>query len=331
MNIIVTGAGGFLGRNLANGLLSKGHKVRNFSRRNHLPLQAMGVETICGDLQNASEVMAAFQGIDAVFHVASRVGIWGDYDEYYRTNVVGTGNVIKACRANGITKLIYTSTPSVVFDGNDILRADETKPYALKFYNDYSRTKTLAEQKVLQANDETLSTVALRPHQIIGPDDPHLVPRLVNAAKRGRLKIVGTGKNLVDVTYIQNAVEAHLLAFEKLSPQSSVAGQAYFIGQERPVVLWDFINKILTRYNLSPITKRVPEKVALNMGALFEAWYRFFKINGEPPMTRFVALQFSRSHYFSHEKAKNDFGYDPKISIEQALDLTTERGINASE
>ena len=264
MNIIVTGAGGFLGRNLANGLLSKGHKVRNFSRRNHLPLQAMGVETICGDLQNASEVMAAFQGIDAVFHVASRVGIWGDYDEYYRTNVVGTGNVIKACRANGITKLIYTSTPSVVFDGNDILRADETKPYALKFYNDYSRTKTLAEQKVLQANDETLSTVALRPHQIIGPDDPHLVPRLVNAAKRGRLKIVGTGKNLVDVTYIQNAVEAHLLAFEKLSPQSSVAGQAYFIGQERPVVLWDFINKILTRYNLSPITKRVPEKVALN-------------------------------------------------------------------
>jgi len=218
MNIIVTGAGGFLGRNLANGLLSKGHKVWNFSRKNHPPLQAMGVETICGNLQNASDVITAFRGMDAVFHVASRVGIWGEYEDYYRTNVVGTENVIKACRANSITKLIYTSTPSVVFDGNDILGADETKPYARKFYNDYSRTKTLAEQAVLQSNDETLCTVALRPHQIIGPDDPHLVPRLVNAARQGRLKIVGTGKNLVDVTYIQNAVDAHILAFENYLP-----------------------------------------------------------------------------------------------------------------
>ena len=325
MNILVTGAGGFLGKNLAAALLSKGHKVWNFSRKNHPQLQAMGIETMCGDLRNDSDVAAAFRGMDVVFHVASRVGIWGDYDEYYQTNVIGTENVIRACRANGITKLIYTSTPSVVFDGNDICGADETKPYSRKFYNYYSQTKTIAEHMVLKANDTTLCTVALRPHQIIGPDDPHLVPRLVNAAKQGRLKIVGTGRNLVDVTYIQNAVDAHILAFEKLSPQSVLAGQAYFIGQERPVVLWDFINEILTRYNLPKITKRVPGKMAFNIGLFFECWYRFFKINGEPPMTRFVALQFSRSHYFSHQKAKNGFGYDPKISIEQALDLTTVR------
>lgn len=321
MKIIVTGAGGFLGRNLSAALLSEGHRVWNFSRQNHPTLRAMGVETICGNLQNEADVASAFKGMDAVFHVASRVGIWGDYNEYYRTNVIGTENVIKACRANGITKLIYTSTPSVVFDGGDICGADETKPYARKFYNDYSRTKTTAEQAVLQANDETLSTVALRPHQVIGPDDPHLVPRLVNAAKLGRLKIVGNGRNMVDVTYIQNAVDAHILAFEKLSPQSPVAGQAYFIGQERPVVLWDFINEILRCYNMPPITKKVPAGVAFNIGLFFESWYRLFQINGEPPMTRFVALQFSRSHYFSHEKAKNDFGYDPKISIDQALDL----------
>ena len=325
MNIIVTGAGGFLGRNLAAALLSKGHKVWNFSRQNHSELQATGIDTICGDLQNEADVVAAFKGMDVVFHVASRVGIWGEYDEYYRTNVIGTENVINACRSNGITKLIYTSTPSVVFDGGDICGADETKPYSPKFYNNYSQTKTIAEQMVLKANDEKLCTVALRPHQIIGPDDPHLVPRLVNAARQGRLKIVGAGKNLVDVTYIQNAVDAHVQAFEKLSPQSALAGQAYFIGQERPVVLWDFINEILARNNLPRITKRVPEKAAFNIGLFFECWYRFFKMTGEPPMTRFVALQFSRSHYFSHQKAKKDFGYDPKISIEQALDLTTER------
>lgn len=322
MKIIVTGAGGFLGRHLAAALISRGHKVWNFSRKHHPQLQTMGIETICGNLQNEAEVTTAFKGMDVVFHVASRVGIWGDYDEFYRTNVIGTENVIKTCRANGISKLIYTSTPSVVFDGSDIRGADETRPYSGKFYGHYAKTKTMAEQMVLQANDEKLCTVALRPHQIIGPDDPHLVPRLVNAAKLGRLKIVGDGQNLVDVTYVQNAVDAHILAFEKLTPQSAPAGQAYFIGQERPVVLWDFINEILSRYHLPKITKKVPEGVAFKIGLFFECWFKFFRLNSEPPMTRFVALQFSRSHYFSHEKAKKDFGYDPKISIKQALELT---------
>lgn len=325
MKIVVTGAGGFLGRHLAAALLSQGHNVWNFSRQNHPRLQAMGIETICGNLQNEADVAAAFQGMDVVFHVASRVGIWGAYDEYYQTNVVGTENVIKSCRVNGIAKLIYTSTPSVVFDGGDICGADETRPYARTFYNYYSQTKTIAEQMVLEANDQKLCTVALRPHQIIGPDDPHLVPRLVDAAKLGRLKIVGTGRNLVDVTYIQNAVDAHVAAFEKLAPQSRVAGQAYFIGQERPVVLWDFINEILKRYHLPPITKKVPAGAAFNIGLFFEYWYRLLRMNGEPPMTRFVAMQFSRSHYFSHKKAKKDFGYEPKISIEQALDLTVRK------
>jgi nucleoside-diphosphate-sugar epimerase len=325
MNILVTGAGGFLGRNLATDLLSKGHKVWNFSRKNHSQLQAMGIDTICGDLQNDADVSAAFKGMDAVFHVASRVGIWGDYNDYYQTNVAGTENVIKGCRANGIKKLIYTSTPSVVFDCGDLCNADETTPYSKKFHGHYAKTKAIAEQMVLHANDDKLSTVALRPHLIIGPDDPHLVPRLVNAAKLGRLKIVGSGKNLVDVTYIQNAVDAHVQAFEKLSPQSPLAGQAYFIGQERPVVLWEFINEILSRHDLPPITRKVPERIAFNIGLFLECWYRFFRIKGEPPMTRFVALQFSRSHYFSHQKAKKDFGYEPKISIEQALDLTVRK------
>ncbi len=321
MKMVVTGAGGFLGRNLTVALLAEGHRVWNFSRQNHTSLKAMGVETICGNLQNPDDVKKAFEGMDAVFHVASRVGIWGNYHDYYQTNVIGTENVIKSCRANGITKLVYTSTPSVVFDGGDIRGADETKPYSSNFLNDYSKTKMMAEQMVLRANSEALCTVALRPHQIIGPDDPHLVPRLVNAAKRGKLKIVGTGGNLVDVTYIQNAVDAHILAFQHLSPQSPVAGQAYFIGQERPVVLWDFINEILARHNLSPVTRKVSAQFAFNVGLFFESWYRLLRLKGEPPMTRFVALQFSRSHYFSHQKAKNDFGYDPKISIEQALDL----------
>jgi nucleoside-diphosphate-sugar epimerase len=322
MNILVTGAGGFLGTHLSEGLLSKGHKVWNFSRTKHPQLEAMGVETICGDLRDETSVAKAFRGMDVVFHVASRVGIWGKYKDFYQTNVAGTESVIKACRINGITKLIYTSTPSVVFDWGDLCGADEAAPYSRRFHGHYAKTKAMAEQLILQANDDKLSTVALRPHLIFGPDDPHLVPRLLNAAKQGRLKIVGTGKNLVDVTYIQNAVDAHLLAFEKLSPESALAGQAYFIGQERPVVLWDFINEILSRHNLPRITKKVPEGIAFGVGLFCESWYKLFRINGEPPMTRFVSLQFSRSHYFSHQKANDDFGYKPSISVEQALDLT---------
>lgn len=325
MNILVTGAGGFLGRNLAFALQSKGHQVWNFSRHNHPELLDFGVKTICGHLENEAEVLRGFRGMDVVFHVASHVGIWGNYREFYQTNVRGTANVIKACRTHGITKLVYTSTPSVVFDGSDICGADETKPYARKFYNHYSRTKAMAEQMVLRANDASFCTVALRPHQVIGPDDPHLVPRLIDAARRGRLKIVGSGQNLVDVTYIQNAIDAHLLAFEKLSFQSVLAGQAYFIGPERPVVLWDFINEILLRFHLPAVTKKVPEAVAFNMGLCFEYWYKIFKRNSEPPMTRFVALQFSRCHYFSHQKAREDFGYEPRISIEKALELTVNK------
>ncbi|KQC07110.1 MAG: hypothetical protein APR62_06880 [Smithella sp. SDB] len=325
MNILVTGAGGFLGSHLSECLLSKGHKVWNFSRKKHQHLEAMGVDTICGDLKDEESVVKACRGMDVVFHVASRVGIWGKYKDFYETNVIGTENVIKACRVNGVTRLIYTSTPSVVFDWGDICGADEAAPYSRRFHGHYAKTKAMAEQLVLQANDRKLSTVALRPHLIFGPDDPHLIPRLLNAAKQGKLKIVGTGKNLVDVTYIQNAVDAHLLAFEKLFPGSALAGQAYFIGQERPVVLWDFINEILSRHNLSKITKKVPETVAFGVGLFCESWYRFFRIEGEPPMTRFVSLQFSRSHYFSHQKANEHFGYKPRISIEQALDLTVGR------
>jgi nucleoside-diphosphate-sugar epimerase len=322
MNILITGAGGFLGKHLSAGLLSKGYKVWNFSRKNHPELQTMGVNTICGDLKDEANVFMALRGMDVIFHAASRVGMWGKYNDFYQTNVLGTDNIIKACRAHGIKKLLYTSTPSVVFGSGDLCGVDETTPYPQRFYCHYAQTKAMAEQLVLQANDNKLSTVALRPHLIFGPDDPHFIPRLVDRGKQGKLKIIGTGKNLVDVIYVQNAVDAHLLALEKLSPHSKLAGQAYFIGQERPVNLWDFINEILVRHHLPKITKKVPAIAAFYIGVLLEYGYKVLQISGEPPMTRFVSLQLSRSHYFAHQKAKNDFGYEPKIPLDQALDLT---------
>ncbi len=329
MNVMVTGAGGFLGRNLAAALVSRGERVWNFSRSDHQELKRMGVQTRCGDLGDPAAVSSALEGMEAVFHVASRVGIWGDFSDFHRTNVSGTKNVIAACRTHRIPRLVYTSTPSVVFERSDLCGADETTPYARRFLESYARTKVAAEKMVLEANGRELATVALRPHLIFGPDDPHLIPRLVEVARKGKLSIVGDGSNRVDVTFIQNAVDAHLQAMGKLANGSRVAGQAYFIGQERPVVLWEFINEILARHGLPPVTRKVPVAAAFVAGMFFESCFRLLRIRRDPPMTRFVALQFSRSHFFSHRKARDDFGYEPRIPIEQALDLTV-RKPNAS-
>lgn len=322
MKILITGAGGFLGRHLLKDLLKRGYEVTNFSRSNYPDLKELGVPTIQGDLVDEDAVINACSGMDAVFHLASKVGMWGDYKDYYDINVQGTKNIIKACRINGIKKLVYTSSPSTVFGKKDLCGVNESQSYPRSYLNHYAKTKALAEKEVLKANDCELATVSLRPHLIFGPGDTHLFPRIVEMAKKGRLKQVGDGKNKVDVIYVQNAVDAHLMAFDKLEINSLVAGKVYFIGQEKPVVLWDFIDEILKRYNEKPVDTMISYKAAYTVATILELIYKFFSIKKEPPMTRFVAKQLSCSHYFSHKNAEKDLGYFPKITTQEALDLT---------
>lgn len=319
MNILITGAGGFLGKHLAKSLLDLNYKVWNFSRNSHSELLEMGVQTIQGDLKDASSVKNALLNMDAVFHLASMVGMWGKYDDFYAVNVQGTKNIIDACRFHGIKKLVYTSSPSVVFGIEDLCGVDESIAYPEKYLCHYASTKAMAEELLLRSNDHELATVALRPHLIFGPNDPHIFPKLIEKAKLGKLKIVGSGKNLVDVLYVQNAVDAHIQVFGKLEIGSNVSGQTYFLGQEKPVVLWDFINEILVRHNLTKLNKSISGKSAYFLGWLFEKIYRAFRIKTQPPMTRFISLQFSKSHFFDHSKAKKDFGYYPRVSVADAL------------
>lgn len=320
MNVLITGAGGFLGQHLAQSLLDMGFKVWNFSRKSHPKLLQMGVQTIQGDLRDEDSVRNALLNMDAVFHVASMVGMWGKYEDFYKTNVVGTENIINGCLYHNIKKLIYTSSPSVVFGKDDLCGVDETIEYPEQYLCHYAETKALAEQLVLEANGKTLATVALRPHLIFGPNDPHIFPKLVETARQGKLKRVGNGKNMVDVVFVQNAVDAHIQAFTKLDIGSQVSGQAYFIGQEKPVNLWDFINEILTRYELPTLTKSIPAFFAYFIGWSMEKIYSLLRIKSEPRMTRFISLQFSKSHYFDHSKAKTELGYVPRVLIKEALD-----------
>lgn len=326
MKALVTGGGGFLGRHIAMNLLARGDTVRVLGRRSYPDLEMRGVETVRADLQDRAAVEAACLGMDAVFHAAARAGYWGSWDSYYGPNVIGTENVLSGCRRAGVRKLIYTSTPSVVspprgYPGN-LEHADERVPYPERFESPYPATKSLAEQLVLKANGaDGLLTVAVRPHLIFGPGDPHLLPRIIEWGRNGRLVQVGSGANKVDVVYVENAADAHLQAADRLG-QAPIDGRAYFVSQGTPVVLWDWINTILERLGLPRVRRKMSHRAARTVGAALEAVYCVLPLRGEPRMTRFLADQLACSHYFDIARARRELGYEPRISTDDGLEKT---------
>ena len=319
MNALVTGGGGFLGAAVVRRLAARGDRVRSLSRGRYAELDALGVEQVQGDVADAGVVDAAAAGCDVVFHVAAKAGVWGAYADYHRGNVVGTQNVLDACRKHGVGRLVYTSSPSVVFDGRDMEGVDESAPYPTQYEAAYPKTKAEAERRVLAANGPGLATVALRPHLIWGPGDNHLVPRILARGRAGRLRRVGGANKLVDSTYIDNAAAAHLLAADGLAPGSPVAGRAYFITNGEPIHLWDLVNRILAAGGVPPVTRAVPAWLAYAAGGLLEAAYALSRRREEPPMTRFLARELTTAHWFNIAAARRDLGYEPKVSIAEGL------------
>ena len=321
IKVLITGAGGFLGSYIARDLIKlENYEVYSFSRNTYPHLISLGVIERRGNLAIYEDVEKALMGMDAVVHTASMVGMWGRYEDFYKTNVEGTENIIKACLKLGIKKCVYTSTPSVVFGEENLCGVDESISYPKRHLSLYAQTKAIAEQKILAANTAELSTVALRPHLIFGPGDQNLVPRVIEARKKGKIKIIGDGENLVDVTYVENASLAHTMALEQLTPQSSIAGKAYFVGQG-PIKLWDFTNELLKRSGEKPITQKIPLGLAYAIGFMIEVVLKIFRVfSVHPPMTRFVAMQLGMSHYFSHKNLEKDLGFKPLFSIEEGLD-----------
>ena len=317
-NILVTGGGGFLGKAIVKRLIKKGCRVTSFSRKSYPELDRLQVNQIKGDLCNSKAVEKACRGMGLVFHVAALPGVWGKYSDYYDTNVTGTENVIAACLKNKVSRLVHTSSPSVVFNGKDMKGVDESVPHAARHTTHYPKTKALAEKAVLAAASGDLKVIILRPHLIWGPGDNHLVPRILDRADR--LRIVGNGKNIVDTIYIDNAALAHILAAEKLVCNPDLSGRVYFISQDEPIFLWEMVNSILAAGGKKPITRKVPFRIAWIAGALLEFFYKTFKINGEPMMTRFVANELTTSHWFDISAAKQDLDYVPEISTARGLE-----------
>lgn len=320
MQVLVTGGGGFLGRYVVEQLAARGDSVRVLSRRELPELVSLGVEVVPGDLSDLAAVEAACEGCEAVFHVAAIAGVWGKWEVFERANVLGTRHVLSGCRKHGVRKLIYTSSPSVVYDGQPHENAEESLPYPARYLAHYPHSKAIAERDVLAANQrDGLLTTALRPHLIWGPRDPHLIPRVIARAKAGRLKRVGDGTNRISMSYVENVAAAHLQACDALTAESPVAGQAYFINEPEPVNLWDWIDEILSRAGLPPVRRRVSFRAAYAAGAVLEAVYGLFGVQAEPLMTRFVASQLAQSHFYSVRRAQQDFGYRGLVSVEEGM------------
>jgi len=319
VKVLVTGGGGFLGGAIVRMLIARGDAVRVLARGEYPALRELGVETAQGDIANYAAVESAAHGCDAVIHTAAKAGSWGPYIGYYDTNVLGTQNVVNACKRCSIPKLVYTSTPSVAFAGIDQEGATETAPYPEKFLAAYPRTKAIAEQTLLRANSPALSTVALRPHLIWGPGDTQLTPRLIERAKAGRLRIVGTGQQLVDATYVNNAAHAHVLALDRLAPNAACAGKAYYITNAEPWPIADIMNGILEAAGAPTVTRRVSAGAAYAVGVVFETIYTVLRKHEEPPMTRFVARQLGTAHWYDISAARTDLGYAPLVSMKDGL------------
>lgn len=317
---LVTGGGGFLGRYLVRQLVARGDRVRVYCRGSYPELDALGVETARGDLRDRRRTIEACEGVQIVFHAAGLAGIGCRWRDYYEINTLGTRHVLEGCRRHGVGRLVYTSSPSVTFDGTDQPGVDESAPYPTRWLAHYPHSKALAEQEVLGADGtHGLATCALRPHLIWGPGDRHLIPRLLARARSGRLRRVGDGKNLVDMVYVENAAEAHLLAAEALAPGSPVAGRAYFISQGEPVNCWEWIDQILALAGLEPLRRSISLPAAWRIGAVLEGIYTALRLRAEPPMSRFLAAQLATSHYFDITRAREDFGYRPRVSTAEGM------------
>jgi len=324
LKIAVTGGSGFLGKEIISMLLNIGcEDIISIARKPQHHYSKSKIKSQSADISDYKSFSKYFKGVDVVFHTAAKASIWGKYKDFYNINTIGTENIIKACIENNVPVLVYTSSPSVVSSASNLENVNENIPYPEKFFSFYAKTKALAEDKIL-TQSPSLRTIALRPHLIWGPDDPHILPRIIKKSHAGKLLRVGEGSNIVDLTYIKNAAFAHLLAAETLLSSKKLSGKAYFITDDSPVNLWDWINNFLLQIGMQKINKSISEKNALIAGKLFEIFYSLFNLSSEPPITVFSALQLSHSHYFDISAAKKDLGYHTIIKPDDALQNTVD-------
>ena len=323
MRMLVTGGSGFVGSALCRRLHALGHDVIALARRPSPLLAAAGIRTVIHDLATPaadSSLAGMFTGVGCVFHTAAHVKMWGPKGAFRAGNIVATDHVIAACREAGVPRLVFTSSPSVVATPAGLRGVDESQPYPAHFEAFYPETKAAAEQAVLAAHSAALRTIALRPHLIFGPGDTNLVPTILTRARAGRLVQVGDGSNLVDLTFIDDCVEAHGLAAAALDERPSAGGRAYFISQGTPVPLWGWIARVLELHSVAPVRRKISARLARVLATVAETTWRAGRFKSDPPLTRFLAEEMATDHYFDLSAARRELGYAPSLTVWEATE-----------
>ncbi len=322
MKVLVTGARSLMMGQIAAALVARGDEVVCLQRNPATFEGSDGARQVAGDLRDLAAVREAIQGCDAVIHGAAKVGVVGTWEEYRSINVDGTAAVLTAAREAGCSRMVHVSTPSVAHMGESLVGggADPAVLRAKGAY--YPRSKAMGEQLALAANTDEMAVVVLRPHLVWGPGDTQLVGRIVERARAGRLVMVGNGAALVDSTFVDNAVSAHLAALDALvagGVEAACAKKAYVISNGEPRPVSELMEGICQAAGVEFAPRRVPVPVAAAVGSVVEKlWPRFRE--GEPPITRFVAEQLATAHWFDQRQVRADLNWQPEVSLAQGFE-----------
>lgn len=311
MKVLITGGRGLLGSSVVQETLNAGHECVVVQRN---PSGIPGVREYLDDLtapRNADQWLA---GVDAVVHLAAKVGIVGGYNEFFDANVKATQMLMESAQNHGVKKFIYASSPSVAHTGSALVGAgaQAAKPSGVR--GAYSQTKALAELDVLAANTASFSTLALRPHLVWGPGDTQLIGRIVERARSGRLFYIDGGYALIDTTYVVNAAQAFTCA---LTASPEAFGRAHMVTNGEPRTVRETLSRITQAASVPPPSRGVPFQLAMAAGRASELLWR--NRTSEPPLTSFLVEQLATAHWFDIESTKKLLNWSPTISLDQGF------------
>jgi nucleoside-diphosphate-sugar epimerase len=328
MRVLLTGGSSLLGAGVVRALHARGDQVAVLQRRPAAVASELGLTEHLADLSDASAVGRALEGMDAVIHLAARVGVVGSAAQFHRTNVLGTRTVLEAAEAAGVARFVFVSSPSVAHSGSAIAGAGAEPADPRRAKGHYSRTKARAELDVLAADAPGFATIAVRPHLIWGPGDTQLVGRIVDRARSGRLALVDGGRALIDTTYIDNAVDAVVAALDQ-APAGH--GEAFVVSNGEPRTVAELVERICSASGVPVPTRSVPRSAAWAAGAVAEGVWWVGRRNDDPPMTRFLAGQLATAHWFDQRGARRVLGWSPRVSLDQGFALLAQGRTGADE
>lgn len=316
MKVFVTGGSGFVGRSLIRALVARGDEVVALARSDSAEraVREAGAGSARGDLDDRAALARAMRGCEWAFHAAAKVEDWGPREDFLRVNVEGTRNALEAAREAGVRRFVHVGTEAAFVDGGPLANLDESRPLPSRWIGLYPETKALSEQVVTAGSDAHLAAMVVRPRFIWGKGDTSLLPKLVDGARSGRLRWIGGGRYPTSTCHVANVCEGVILAAER-----GQAGAAYFLTDGAPVETRAFVSALLRSAGVEPPDKTVPLWAARAGAWAAEAWWRLWRKQGAPPVTRSAVQLFGREVTVSDARARRELGYVAKKTVTEGL------------